>query len=83
MGTGARVEQEDADVQWLDSSFTTPKSPTVAARDVAVLNEELTTQPPEGGSDWTGRTIHVSVHDPPWASGTGLRAPPPSPSDLI
>ena len=32
---------------------------------------------------WALESLHVRVHDPPWASSTGPRAPPPRSSVLI
>ena len=74
--TEASISHEDDDIQWLESSFTGPKPPSQAYPVNQLLNERLQVRPSEPTCEWTIRAVRVSVHDPPWMSASGLRAPP-------
>ena len=74
--TEASISHEDDDIQWLESSFTSPKPPTHAFPVHQLLNARVQAPPPEPTCEGTIRAVRVSVHDPPWMSASGLRAPP-------
>ena len=74
--TEASIGHGDDDVHWLESSFTSPTPPPHAYPVTQLLNERLQAPPPQPAYEWTIRAVRVSVHDPPWMSASGLRAPP-------
>jgi hypothetical protein len=67
--------QDDAAALWLDTPFIAPDATHLpsAAR---VFVQELALLQPRPLPRWTLTFDHISVHDPPSASSTGLRAPP-------
>ncbi len=74
---------DDHDVKWLTTSFTRPP-PTPEISTAAQVVERIVTLPqPDLALRTTLWAQFASVHDPPWATGCGFRAPPASPSDLI
>ena len=67
--------QDEEAPLWLDTPFIgsdTTHLPSV----VRVLVQELPLLQPRPLPRWTLTFDHISVHDPPWAASTGLRAPP-------
>jgi hypothetical protein len=72
---GASFDHQDGDAHYLSSPFTLPASPTVQS--IPFLAAVLFELQPVPAADWNLRSIHVvRMHDPPWASSLGLRAPP-------
>ena len=71
---GAIFDHPDGEAKFLSSPFTIPSVPTSFV-DLFVVSLLPLIQPRlERG--WTLESLHVRVHDPPWSSSTGLRAPP-------
>jgi len=71
-------DDDDHDVQWLTTSFTSPDTAGHVCPDRHFV--ELDLPAPRSGltSRATVQALFVSVHDPPWATPSGLRAPPAS-----
>jgi hypothetical protein len=78
---GATFDHQDGEAQFLSSSFTIPEAPTPPVNLFVVSFLPLIQPCLERG--WALESLHVRVHDPPWASSTGPRAPPPRSSVLI
>jgi hypothetical protein len=74
---------DDHDVQWLTTSFTSSRTVTRIGVDSEVGGQTAATLHPPSTRRAILPTLFVSVHDPPWATACGLRAPPPLSSDLI
>jgi hypothetical protein len=70
------IDHPDDEVQWLTTSFTLTRSTTHVQRCAAVADFHLPTPPAALTSRAIGQVLFVSVHDPPWATPSGLRAPP-------
>ena len=75
--THPAIDDQDIDVEWIDARFTatplsTPTQPLLALLPDRVVCIE--TSAAERG--WALRRIPASVHDPPWISASGPRAPP-------
>lgn len=62
--------------RWLSSLFITPKLPPKVVRVDYLLTRDLALPQPAQVSPGTPPSTYVSVHDPPWGSAHGLRAPP-------
>ncbi|MPZ20677.1 MAG: hypothetical protein GEV06_22620 [Luteitalea sp.] len=75
-GTHTSVSHEDHDTQWLDSPFTGPTLVSHVSPVNHLLYEDPPIPQPPQATRWAAASIHVSVHDPPWASSHGPRAPP-------
>ena len=74
---------DDHEVQWLTTSFTSYRTVAPIGADSAVVGQtEATLHPPSTRSAILP-ALFVSVHDPPWATACGPRAPPLLSSDLI
>jgi len=69
-------EEDDHDVQWLITSFTSPETARQAAPASQLIEHDVSISPPEVTSHARVQPLFVSVHDPPWATASGLRAPP-------
>lgn len=69
---------DDHDVQWLTTSFTNPETARHVRPDSHFVEHDLSISLPELTSRATVQALFVSVHDPPWATPSGLRAPPAS-----
>jgi hypothetical protein len=67
-------QDEEAPV-WLDTPFIGTDTTHLPSA-VRVLVQELPLLQPRPLPRWTLTFDHISVHDPPWAASTGLRAPP-------
>lgn len=79
---GAIFDHQDGDAHYLDSPFTIPASPAPQAHPFFLAT--LLPLEPALMPAWTLRSIHVvRMHDPPWTSSTGLRAPPSARHTLI
>jgi hypothetical protein len=72
----ATIDHEDGGIQWLDSPFANPTWESHADPHIQVPNDPVPTPRPEPTRGRARRAIRVSVHDPPWTSENGLRAPP-------
>jgi len=71
-----RVDHGDDDeVQWFDSSFIAPKTGSHVYPANQLLEELWTTEPPHAACGPIA-CAPESVHDPPWTTSNGLRAPP-------
>lgn len=78
-GTQSAIDDaDDDDVEWLTTSFTSPKTDGHVCPDSHFVELDLSTTRPELTSRATVQTLFVSVHDPPWATPSGLRGPPAS-----
>lgn len=67
---------DDHDVQWLTTAFTNPgTSRQVDSCDQSVVSG-LVLQRPDATAHGIVGSLFVSVHDPPWSTPSGLRAPP-------
>lgn len=69
------VDHDDGDAQYLSSEFTVPTASHGAPIVSLVITSLPLLQPPTVLS-WALTSRHVRVHDPPWATALGLRAPP-------
>jgi hypothetical protein len=67
-------QDEDAAL-WLDTRFIGTGTTHLPSA-VRALIQELPILQPRPLPRWTLTFDHISVHDPPWAASTGLRAPP-------
>jgi hypothetical protein len=67
--------QDEEAPLWLDTPFIGGDTPHLPSA-VRVLVQELPLLQPRPLPRWTLTFDHISVHDPPWAASTGLRAPP-------
>jgi hypothetical protein len=74
--SGAIFDHQDTDARYLSSPFTVPDSQAHGRPDTPAVTATLILPQPHIGAGWTLVSLHVRVHDPPWASSTGLRAPP-------
>jgi hypothetical protein len=67
--------QDEEAALWLDTLFigsSVAHLPLITR----VVVQELPLLQPRPLPRWTLSFDHISVHDPPWAASTGLRAPP-------
>lgn len=78
VGSQTTVGDEDDEVQWLDElSFTSPTSAVRIYPANQFVYEDLPVSPSRPVFQWMlFRAVRDSVHDPPWATPHGLRAPP-------
>jgi len=67
-------QDEDAAL-WVDTPFVNVAAIPIPTADRTVV-QELPELQPRPLPRWTLEFDHISVHDPPWVSPTGLRAPP-------
>jgi hypothetical protein len=72
----AAIDHPDDDVEWLATSFTVPQPTAPVQPRAAVAEFDLAPSPSKLTSRAIGQVLFVSVHDPPWATSSGLRAPP-------
>jgi len=72
----ATIDHPDDDVQWLASTFTVPQRDATVQGPAVVAEYDVPPSPPKSTSRAIGQILFVSVHDPPWATSSGLRAPP-------
>ena len=72
----ATIDHPDDDVQWLATSFTVPQPTAPLQERAAAVVCDVPPSPSELTSRAIGQVLFVSVHDPPWATSSGLRAPP-------
>jgi hypothetical protein len=63
-------------VRWLTASFSSPESARHVWADNHLVQHAITILRPEQTFRAAIRALFVSVHDPPWATPSGLRAPP-------
>jgi hypothetical protein len=77
-GRDTNFTDDDHDIHWLDSSFTSPQPTPHQPPIHQLLNERPQLQAPEATCRRTARLDSVSVHDPPPLTPSGLRAPPPA-----
>jgi hypothetical protein len=77
------LSDDDDDVVWLDSSFTTPTPPSSFSPLCNLLHERVEQRVAEPTRDRTISASRLSTHDPPWLAASGFRAPPSSSPDLI
>jgi hypothetical protein len=85
IGTRTAVDyaDDDGNIQWITVSYTRPESGTRADPDSHLLDDRLPLPTSQLILQRTLQPLQTSVHDPPWFSSCGLRAPPALPSDLI
>ena len=76
------IDHSDDEVQWLATSFTVPQRAATVQRPAVVAEYDVPPSPPKSTSRAIGQVLFASVHDPPWLTSSGLRAPPISASDL-
>lgn len=74
-GTAEHAD-DDRDVQWLTTSFTSRESAGRVYLDQHVVADGLPISRTEPTLDGKVQALFVSVPDPPWATSSGLRAPP-------
>jgi hypothetical protein len=67
-------DDDDHDVQWLTLAFTATHWAAALAQPFVVTAFALVTIQPT--IERTIPLLMISAHDPPWASPSGLRAPP-------
>ena len=67
--------QDEEAALWLDTPFISPNATHLPSVDRVVV-QDLPALQPQSLPRWTLRFDHISVHDPPWAAPSGLRAPP-------
>ena len=75
----AIVEQDDDDdhdVQWLTPSFTNPNTTQPVSPANQLVEPAPSIPAPAATLRRTVQPLFVSVHDPPWTTPSGLRAPP-------
>ena len=72
----ATIDHPDDEVQWLATSFTVPQREATVQGPAVVAEYDVPPSPPKSTSRAIGQVLFVSVHDPPWATSSGLRAPP-------
>ena len=70
------IDHPDDEVQWLATSFTVPQREATVQGPAVVAEYDVPPSPPKSTSRAIGQVLFVSVHDPPWATSSGLRAPP-------
>jgi hypothetical protein len=70
------IDHPDDDVQWLATTFTVPQRDEAVQGPAVVAEYDVPPSPARASSRAIGQVLFVSVHDPPWATSSGLRAPP-------
>jgi hypothetical protein len=74
---GLRSDDHDDDVaQWLTQSFVSPRIGSMVHPDMQWMADTLALLQSQEVSGRIVPSTYVSVHDPPWAAASGLRAPP-------
>jgi hypothetical protein len=74
----AEIDHQDEDAAlWIDAPFVVATTAALPSVERVVL-QELPELQPRPLPRWTLEFDHISVHDPPWVSPIGLRAPPTS-----
>ena len=71
---GHHADEEDA--RWLDLLYVAPQASSDLIRVDDVVLEAVALPQLPLVSRWIRPATYVSVHDPPWATVLGLRAPP-------
>jgi len=67
---------DDHDVQWLTTAFTNPGTNRQVDSCAQRFVSGLVLQRPDVTAHGIVGSLFVSVHDPPWSTSSGLRAPP-------
>jgi hypothetical protein len=67
---------DDHDVQWLTTAFTKPGTSKHVHSSEQSCVTGLVLQRPDVTAHGIAGSLFVSVHDPPWSTPSGLRAPP-------
>jgi hypothetical protein len=70
------IDDADDELQWLSTSFTGSRARVQVRGSAAVAELHIATSQPKSTSRAIGQVLYASVHDPPWATSSGLRAPP-------
>ena len=76
--SGAIFDHQETGARYLSSPFTVPDTQSHSRPDTPFITAILTRPQPHVGAGWTLVSLHVRVHDPPWAPSPGPRAPPSS-----
>lgn len=69
-------DDEDHQAQWLESPFIGPQPVSHGYPVSQILHVDLPSLQPQPASWWVAPFVAVSIHDPPWATSHGPRAPP-------
>jgi len=79
---GGAVDHQDGEEHDLISPFVVPGTPGPVSFSAFVFWLLPSIDPP-AQRGWMLESLHIRVHDPPWAASVGLRGPPPARHTLI